>query len=233
MNAIHLIGLTGYAGAGKDTVADLLVAHAGFRKLAFADALRGEVMEAFGLDASALTEPSTKHTPNAALSLRRAPREFVAALALSLSQAAPDHRSPLSDAWLDEPRTPRQILQWWGTEYRRAQHPRYWTRALVSRLIQYRRWGETKHVVTDVRFANEADVVRCSRGAIWQVTRPTAEGQTEGGHVSATDGGAFGPDVVIANAHDVRHLQGLVLGEWAALSLGLPNGSVRVEAPPS
>ena len=35
-----LIGLTGYAGSGKDTVADILVQNHGFVKVAFADPLR-------------------------------------------------------------------------------------------------------------------------------------------------------------------------------------------------
>ena len=50
----HIIGLTGFAGAGKDTVADLLVAHARFRKLAFADALRaGMPIQAGDVEVSA------------------------------------------------------------------------------------------------------------------------------------------------------------------------------------
>lgn len=225
---MHIIGLTGFAGAGKDTVADLLVAHARFRKLAFADALRAEVADGFGVHVGELAEPATKHRPTAALSMRRAPRDFLAAVVLSLSAAAPDQRTPLSDVWLDEPRTPRQILQWWGTEYRRAQHPRYWTRAMLSRLVEHQRAGETRFVITDVRFENEADTVRGAGGALWQVTRPGCNGQAEGQHASATDGSRFKPDAVIANTHDVRHLQGLVLTEFVERECGLQRGSVKL-----
>lgn len=35
-----VLGINGYAGAGKDTLADLLVEHFGFTKLAFADPMR-------------------------------------------------------------------------------------------------------------------------------------------------------------------------------------------------
>lgn len=226
----HILGLTGFAGAGKDTVADLLVAHARFYKMAFADALRAEVAEGFAVTVSDLADPEAKHRPSAALCMRRAPREFLAAVVLSLSAAAPDHRAPLSNEWLDAPRAPRQILQWWGTEYRRAQHDRYWTRAMLSRMVQLQRAGHTRFVITDVRFDNEADMVRAAGGILWQVTRPGCDGSKEGPHVSATDGGRFKPDAVIANLHDVRHLQGLVLAEFVARDLGIERARVNLAA---
>jgi hypothetical protein len=224
----HIIGLTGFAGAGKDTVADLLGAHARFRKLAFADALRAEVAEGFGVLASELADPTAKHRPTVALCMRRAPRDFLAAVVLSLSVAAPDHWTPLSNEWLDAPRAPRQILQWWGTEYRRAQHDRYWTRIMASRLVAYQRDGETRFVITDVRFDNEADTVRAAGGTLWQVTRPGCDGRAEGAHVSASDGSRFKPEVVIANLHDVRHLQGVVLAEFVARDLDLDPSRVKL-----
>lgn len=224
----HILGLTGFAGAGKDTVADLLVAHARFRKLAFADALRAEVAEGFGVSVGDLADPAAKHRPTSALAMRRAPRDFLAAVVLSLSVAAPDHRTPLSNEWLDEPRAPRQILQWWGTEYRRAQHDRYWTRIMASRLVGYQRDGETRFVITDVRFDNEADMVRASGGTLWQVTRPGCNGSAEGAHVSAVDGSRFNPEAVIANIHDVRHLQSIVLTEFVARECGLDPARVSL-----
>ncbi|RRH82314.1 hypothetical protein EH244_27070 [Variovorax beijingensis] len=228
----HIIGLTGFAGSGKDTVADLLVAHARFRKLAFADALRGEVANGFGLMPDELASPHLKSIPTPALRMRGAPQDFLAAVVYSLSAAAPDHRTPLSDEWLDMPRAPRQILQWWGTEYRRMQHPRYWTRALLSRLVAYQRDGESRFVITDVRFDNEADTVRAAGGTLWQVTRPGCNGQAENAHVSATDGARFKPEAVIANIHDVRHLQGLVLSEFVARDLGIDRARVKLEVAP-
>ncbi|MBB3642581.1 deoxynucleotide monophosphate kinase family protein [Variovorax atrisoli] len=225
---IHILGLTGYAGAGKDTVADLLVTHARFRKMAFADALRAEIAEGFGLVPDDLARPHTKNTPTAALRMRNAPRDFLAAVVLSLSAAAPDHRTPLSAEWLDADRSPRQVMQWWGTEYRRAQHPNYWTRALLSRLTEARRGGAQRFVITDVRFDNEADALRGAGGVLWQITRPGAAGQTEGAHVSATDGARFKPDAVIANVHDVRHLQGVVLTEFLSRDLGIPAGRINL-----
>ncbi|MGO4609418.1 hypothetical protein AB4142_24045 [Variovorax sp. 2RAF20] len=224
----HLIALTGHAGVGKDTAADLLVAHARFRKLAFADALRAEVANAFDLSLVDLSTPYLKNVPTVALRMRRAPHEFLASVILSLSAAATDHRTPLSDEWLDEPRSPRQIMQWWGTEYRRARSPRYWTEQLIKRLAYYRREGETRFVVTDVRFDNEAHALRMAGAVLWQVIRPGHDGTAEGGHVSATDGGRFNPEVVITNAHDVRHLQVEVLSQFIARELGLDRENITL-----
>ena len=63
---------------------------------------------------------------------------------------------------------------------------------------------------------------------IWQVTRPGCDGRAEGAHVSATDGSRFKPEAVIANLHDVRHLQGLVLTEFVARECGLDPARVSL-----
>ena len=44
-----IIGISGKAGSGKDTVADILVKEFGFKKFVFADALKEMVMKHFGL----------------------------------------------------------------------------------------------------------------------------------------------------------------------------------------
>ena len=226
----HIYGLTGFAGVGKDTVADLLVTHCGFRKLAFADELRGEVAQAFQIDLVYLTHPSTKNKPMGALAMRNAPIEFRNAVLAAFVDARMVNQ--LDIAWFDAPRSPRQIMQWWGTEYRRAKEPRYWTRKLLERVVYHQRDGESRFVVTDCRFANEVDTVLAMGGQIWQITRPGIDASTtaEGQHISATDGAAFKPEAVIANAHDIRHLQQLVLSEFFARETGIPSAKVTVSA---
>ena len=228
----HVLALTGFSGVGKDTVADLLVEHLGFRKLAFADEVRGEVSRAFGVEISYLTHPSTKHHAMSALSMRRAPVGFLAAMSLALGDMPRDPDGSIAAEWLDKPRAPRQILQWWGTEYRRTEHSQYWSRKLLQRLLDHMRDGETRFVITDCRFQNEADTVRMADGQIWQITRPgiTSATTPEGNHVSATDGSQFSPDLIIANNHDVRHLQQLVLGEFLSLESGIRGATVTVPA---
>lgn len=226
----QIIGLTGFAGTGKDTVADFLVTHHHFHKLAFADALRGEVAEGFGVDPIYLKHPSTKNVPMAAFSMRRAPLDFLAGATLGMRGVPRGADGRIDDAWLDAPRSPRQIMQWWGTEYRRAQHRNYWTRVLTERVVFAQRDGQQRFVITDCRFENEVDTLLAMGGVLWQVTRPGIDGVTtaEGTHVSATNGSAFKPSAVIANIHDMKHLQQRVISEFIALETGIDSATFTV-----
>lgn len=219
---ITLLGLTGPASAGKDTVADLLVIHAGFSKLAFADALRAEVAEAYGIDPRTLTRRETKEDPTLALSLDRCTDlAFVGRILRStvLPSSSEIHRA----------RSPREVMQQWGTEFRRAQDPDYWVKKMSSRVRYYAQSGLCdKFVLTDVRFANEAALVRRIGTQLWQIKRP-GTAPTEA-HVSEVTGEEFSPDAVINNTHDMRHLQQLVLAQWWGYTAGLKVLRVEIEA---
>lgn len=77
----------------------------------------------------------------------------------------------------DEP--VRHVLQWWGTDYRRAQDPDYWVRygmeqmkvwlAVATRVAQDRLLIPT---FTDVRFANEAEAIKAAGGIVLEVRAP-------------------------------------------------------------
>jgi len=206
-----IIGLTGPKGCGKDTVAQLLATHARFSRLAFADALRAEVSEAFAVEGIALTRRDLKEQPVPHLAIERCTDQgFIGAIVKYLNAL-----DPACDlmAEIKEPRSPRQIMQWWGTQYRRnTARPDYWTSIVVSRIATQQRGGQYRHVISDVRFANEADAIRSMGGVIWQIQRPELKLDTS--HVSEVDGSAFAPDAVITNSHNLRHLQGIVLAEW-------------------
>lgn len=219
-----VIGLTGPIGSGKDTVAALLRTHCAAHTFAFADALRHEIVEAFCIEHIYLTRRETKEHPMSALALSRClDSAFVDRMVV--------HHLTTTGERLDltAPRSPRQIMQWWGTEYRRAQKPGYWT----QKALQTVRWlDQTTRpslvVISDVRFADEAQLVRSLGGWIWQVKRTGTEVAT-GAHVSEVAGDEFTPDAVINNHHDMRHLQGVVLSAWAERAWGMPG--VRVEVP--
>jgi hypothetical protein len=140
-----IIGVCGFIGSGKDTIADYLVGFHGYRRDSFAGTLKDAVAAVFGWDRELLEG----RTPEA-----RAWREQV-------------------DAWwakrLDMPNlTPRWVLQYWGTEVcRRAFHDDIWIAALEARLS--RRSDNT--VISDVRFPNEIASIRRAGGKIVWVKR--------------------------------------------------------------
>lgn len=189
---MKLIALCGAAGAGKDTVADMLPA----RKLAFADTLYAEVAAAWGVEQHVLRCRETKETPLAALEVQRCRDiDFRA-------------KNTFNATWA---RSPRQILQWWG-DYRRAQDPDYFVRATREALM-IDGYFHDSHVITDVRFPNEAAMVRQLGGQIWQIRRPGYEaGGT--GHASDTAGDEFSPDRVIVNGGSLEDLRATVLAAW-------------------
>lgn len=197
----RIIGLTGARGAGKDTVAKMLASEL-FVRTAFADALYIEVAKAYGVPVDLLQYRSTKETPLMALALERcADLGFVARMrdvfAQELAECAKHAWLPESldffaairqdevlAQWMAEPRSPRFILQYWGTEYRReVSGDSYW-RDQVSSQLQTR--PDEKFVVTDVRFPDEANLLRSMGGAIIRVTRPELayEDQTADKHPS-------------------------------------------------
>lgn len=187
-----LIGLTGANGAGKDTAANLLAGLlASYNKpctvLAFATALYEEVSTAYAISTNHLTNRARKEQPMYALALTHCAD-------LNFVQAALEH----AEGDIYTPRSPRQILQWWGTEYRRAQQPSYWVQRLQARLQERLDEGFSHCVITDVRFADEAAAIRAMGGQIWRIDRPnyTPSGT---GHISEVTGQEFTPEATITN----------------------------------
>ena len=231
----HLIALCGLAGAGKDSVADVLVRHAGFARLAFADALRSEVAAAFSLRPHAaamaarpvvLSDRALKELPQKTLALVYCDEyAFIDAVAPVLGG--------YSVQLMHAERTPRQILQLWGTEYRRAQDPRYWIDKALLALGGIQRAGIERIVITDCRFENEAALVRRQGGTLWQVTRPGLDA-VEGHHASQTDGAQFGPEATVRNDGTLVELAHRVLATMVTQHGGivLPAAPLRDEVLP-
>jgi hypothetical protein len=91
----------------------------------------------------------------------------------------------------------RRILQWWGTEYRRAQDPDYWTRAWERKLGELD-LEQTHVLVDDVRFINELKMIRKHGGFFIRVERPGFNGAND--HSSENSLDAFNDwDLVVSN----------------------------------
>lgn len=170
----QVIGLCGHMGVGKDAAAALL-SMVGYRRLAFADQVRLEVEDA----------------------LRRRVIPF---RALEVAYISEDlRRAHLDEVW-SKPTDVRmrRILQWWGTEYRRAQDQDYWVKLAASKID-----GPT--VFSDVRFPNEVEVIRSRGGVIWKIDRPVKIDGIEG-HVSERAIQDIVPDLVVENTGTLLNL---------------------------
>lgn len=139
-----IIGICGFIGSGKDTIADYLVNLHHFRRESFANSLKDAVANVFGWDRT-LLEGRTK-------------------------QAREWREQP--DAWwsqrLGKPITPRWVLQQWGTDVLRTGfHDDIWIASLENKL----RNSNDDVVITDCRFPNEIKAIRAAGGKVIRVVR--------------------------------------------------------------
>ena len=168
-----IIGVVGFIGSGKGTVGDILEREHGYKKFAFADALKDAVAGIF-LWPRGLLEGDTNAS--------RAFRERV-------------------DVWwshkLGYEVTPRLILQKFGTEAcRHGIADNIWIAALEKRIHGYE-----DVVITDCRFPNEIDFIRSAGGILIRVKRgddPSPE-EISKMHISETAWNNYDPDFVIHN----------------------------------
>lgn len=139
-----IIGVTGFIGSGKDTIADYLVTHHGFKRVSFAASLKDAVAAVFGWDRE-LLEGTTKSS-----------REW---------------REEVDEWWsnrLGREITPRWVLQYWGTEVcRNGFHQDIWVASVENKLRQ----AKDNIVITDCRFENEVNAIKNAGGITMRVER--------------------------------------------------------------
>ncbi len=106
-----LIGILGLKGSGKDTAAEMLTG-CGFTRMAFADALYAEASRSYEVTPHFLARRDTKEEPLERLALKHClDAQFVGLF------TADEARGQLTvDQVLSTPRSPRWVLQQWGTE---------------------------------------------------------------------------------------------------------------------
>ena len=156
-----IIGVCGFIGSGKDTVADYLVNLHHFRRESFANTLKDAVAAVFGWDRTML-EGRTKQA-----------REW---------------REQVDPWWaerLNMPNlTPRWILQNWGTNILRTGfHDDIWIASLENKL----RNSRDDVVISDCRFPNEIRAIKAAGGLVVRVVRG-AEPEWYGAAVSHNRG---------------------------------------------
>jgi hypothetical protein len=140
-----IIGICGFIGSGKDTVADFLVNFHEFRRESFASTLKDSVAAVFGWDRTLLEGRTAE---------------------------AREWREQVDPWWaerLDMPTlTPRWVLQYWGTEVaRKSFHDDIWIASLENKL----RNSKDNIVISDCRFPNEIEAIKKANGVIVWVQR--------------------------------------------------------------
>ena len=154
-----IIALTGRPGVGKDSIGDVLAPQQGFARIAFADALRREVAEAWRIDLRMLTDRPTKELELPAL-------------------AAGMCSDPAFMRWvadggdsLTAPRSPRWTLQRWAS-FKRQFTPDYFA-SIVERWIRRQLGsGWNRIVITDLRDPVEEAMLRRLGAKVVRVHRP-------------------------------------------------------------
>jgi hypothetical protein len=141
-----IIGLVGFIGSGKGTIAEYLVSKHKFRNISFANHLKDAVSAVFGWPRN-LLEGDTEYS-----------RKW---------------REDIDKWWADRlglPNlTPRWVLQHWGTDVLRKNfHNDIWIASLEYQLL-----GEKtcNFVISDVRFPNEIEMIKRLGGEIWCIQR--------------------------------------------------------------
>jgi hypothetical protein len=140
-----IIGVCGFIGSGKDTIADYLTNFHGFRRESFANTLKDAVAQVFGWDRTML-EGRTKQA-----------REW---------------REQVNPCWSQRLKlpilNPSWILQYWGTEVcRKAFHDDIWIASLENKL----RNSKDDIVISDCRFPNEIKSIKSAGGIVVRVVR--------------------------------------------------------------
>ena len=185
-----VIGLTGRAGAGKDTVADRLVAKHGFTKMSFAGPLKDILLSVNPILGFHPMHPGTLITLSEALT----------------DCGGEDGVKKLFPKY-------RSYAQKLGTEGVRKYDPDFWINTAIKEVVKLPR--DARVVFTDVRFPNEAATIQRFFGRdytteLWFVDRPESGLRSVTAHASEEHAGAMNEQVTVHNNGSVWDLEWIV-----------------------
>lgn len=175
-----VIGLTGLAGSGKSTIAKYLVDVHGYTLLSFAGPLKKmhRTLDPYmGMEVTRWFE------------FWKQPKQLRLSDLLSTMTEGEIKKSTYGPEY-------RRLLQTLGTDCVRAVEPDFWVNAAIAQMTD----PNGKYVFDDVRFPNEAEVLRgLNPMGLWNVQRLGLS--AVGGHISEQHAGNMGESVVIHNTH--------------------------------
>jgi len=183
----ELYGISGRKGHGKDTFARLVVEAAqGYGKASdftvthFAGALKRIAGRVFGLSDAHMHDPALKATP-LAVSIE---------MDVYLEGLRAETGLPLRPAG-KVASSPRELMQFLGTEYVRHANPNYWVQRVLDEVRDTRRV-----LVPDTRFPNEAEALRSKGGLIIKIVRIDADVDPDA-HASEAEIDLIDPDLLL------------------------------------
>lgn len=183
---LKIIGLSGYAQSGKDTVGKMLVEQ-GYERLAFADTLKIMLLE---LNPIALVVKSGGSV------VRWRVQDVVQANGWEQAKKIGDVR---------------ELLQRLGMSGRRLIGDDVWVKAVFDLVDDLSRF-----VITDVRFPDEAQAIKDAGGQVWRIERPDTEPVNRHESETALDDWAFDLTIVNGGTLEELQKQALVTLEVAA-----------------
>jgi hypothetical protein len=201
---MKLIGVTGVKRSGKNTIGDYLEAKYGYKQLSFASKLKAVVNRYVGCVSNDESDRESKQTFNvahrnitkAAMELGIANENLYEFRLRFLTVFAP-HMVRYDDSHTTYSMTYRQVLQLFGTEVCRHFNDTIWLDFIEDTLLDN---PDIKHVITDVRFDNEAYMVQNVGGRMICVER---DGCDRGDHPSEQGVSDWFIDEVVYNDSDV------------------------------
>lgn len=190
---VQVYAITGWKGHGKDTFANSIV---GFNKsfviTHFAAPLKRMSGRVFGLTEAQMNDPK----------LKEAPLEKPIVMDLFLAQMREETGLDIQPANMIA-YTPRQVLQYFGTEYVRKVQDDFW----VQKIVEFvRNHPKKKVLIPDCRFPNEAAAVWGLGGKIIRVLRLDVP-LPEDAHPSEREIENITPDLLIGKVSSDMSLQ--------------------------
>lgn len=175
---MQVVGLTGFAGSGKSTVAAYLVEQHGFTRLSFAAPLKKML-----------------RTLNPIMgNLGHQPIRLSELFAYGFNEQSLKESKDFGAEY-------RRLLQVLGTDCIRAVDEHFWVNAATAQMTD----DNGKYVFDDARFPNEAEVISgLNEFGLWNVTRPGYEAVN--GHASEQHAGNMGERIWLHNGADLEGL---------------------------
>lgn len=170
------IGLVGRKNSGKDTVGDYLVKEHGFKRLAFADPVKWVARKLFPelTEAQCWGSVAVKETVDPLLGFT--PRWLFQTIGTEVGRMG-NLRA------LEHVGVPSRYLEVVFTQFGICPGPAAWVNALLA----YRQSQPGKHIITDVRFPNEAAAILTDKGEVWKLVRPGSDTGAFNDHPSETE----------------------------------------------